>query len=153
MQWETKKVSKLISNQIDFLSQDYNLYYLNLIKKTIQIFFNHKFSSQMICLYIVTRSKLTEFIMLSEKKYLPLCYSEKDVKVIVANQACNYIMCKYIESSLISKSYCKKSSHCSLGTEWNRRAVLCLIYSITYPRVHPLRTLASAGITVQSPSL
>jgi len=68
VQWETKKVSKLISNQIDFLSQDYNLYYLNLIKKTIQIFFNHKFSSQMICLYIVTRSKLTEFIMLSEKK-------------------------------------------------------------------------------------
>ena len=116
-----KKVSKLIANQINFLSQDYNLYYLNLIKKTIQIFFNHKFSSQMICLYIVTRSKLTEFIMLSEKKYLPLCYSEKDVKVIVANQACNYLMCNYIESSLISKSYCNnavKSSHCSLGTEW-----------------------------------
>ena len=98
----------------------------------------------------------------------PLCYSEKDVKVTVANQACNSLMCNFtlkvsqlVNHIAIRDKHVVKSSQCSLGTEWKfwlkllgrkRIAILCLVYSLTYPRVHPLRTLASAGITVQSPS-
>ena len=97
-------------------------------------------------------------MMLPEKKqYFPLCYLEIDVEVTIANQACNSLMCIYIESSLISKSYCNKGQKCceKFSMFFRNRmeiAVLCLVYSITYPRVHPLRTLASDGITVQSPS-
>ncbi len=160
MQSETKKVSKLIANKIDFFITRFQFVLFEIDqKKPLKFVFDHKFSSQVICSYVVTRSNLTEFMMLPEKKKkFPLCYLEKDVEVTVANQACNSLMCNYIESSLIRKSYCNKGQKCceKFSLFFRNRmeiAVLCFVYRITYPRVHPLRTLASAGITVPSPSL
>ena len=55
----------------------------------------------------------------------PLCYSEKDVKVTVANQACNSLMCNFtlkvsqlVNHIAIRDKHVVKSSQCSLGTEW-----------------------------------
>ena len=69
MQSETKKVSKLIANKIDFFITRFQFVLFEIDqKKPLKFVFDHKFSSQVICSYVVTRSNLTEFMMLPEKK-------------------------------------------------------------------------------------